>query len=91
MWILLVIDEQRLLFKNQGLFGVKLGIELAIHVIRPWAVKVRSSCMASSWSDVCVFISLSLFLIFLQIDLNVWSLDRIPCMRVLTVSEKLHM
>lgn len=37
MWILLVIDEQRLLFQNQGLFGVKLGIEIAINVIRPWA------------------------------------------------------
>ena len=35
MWILLVIDEKQLLLKNQGLFGLKLGIELAIHVIRP--------------------------------------------------------
>ena len=32
MWILLVVDEQRLLFKNQGLFGVKVGIEWAIYV-----------------------------------------------------------
>ena len=31
MWILLVIDEQRLLFKNQGRFGVKLRIELAVY------------------------------------------------------------